>query len=405
MKLDKSFSQLILDVHELSPLEWINRCIWRDFVSEKKLKYLAKEVQSKIRDMLFMKVIYEKYPEDNIKLLLKKKMKVSLNLWNFCPHECRHCSIDWNMDWSIFDFEAYMFLMEKYSQELKYVNAFFFTGGELLDREELPLIIEEALKRWVYAIEFVTRWGLVFQPRNIRNIISLKERYKNFDLNLALSMDNYSETNNKKTNKYLDRLTEIIVMQFEIFKKESVDFISTIPFDDAEEANNEVYKIARKINRLWNRLKKAWFKFTKHQLIDWFDNFYFEKDWRSFTISVVYQMLVWCTDKGRRIKWSWAELGREDACRYLNFSENSTFYVDDAMNLNYCSNISHWFDDGKWIINLMESPKKEVIRMFLRTKQRFYDLLTYDEITEYVINPENKHLCSKLRQELSIIKK
>ncbi|EKE29671.1 MAG: hypothetical protein ACD_2C00128G0004 [uncultured bacterium (gcode 4)] len=405
MKIDQSLAELIMDVHEMTPIEGINRCMWSDYSSEKNLKFVANAVQAKIRDLILTKTIYDRYPRDSIRMMLENKLKVSVNLWNFCLHECWHCAIDWDRKWTALGISSFRLLIEKYSRELKYVNSFFFTGWELLDRKDFPEIIEEVLKRWISRIKFVSRSWLAFQPRNVRAIVALKEKYPDFELDLTLSMDNYSDTNNQKANKYLDRLTELVSMQFETFKKDKIDLISTIPFDDAEEADKQFKMIIRKINRLWNRVVKAWFVFKGHELVDWYDNFKFEKDWRKFEISAVYQMLVWRSDKSKDIKWSWKLLSREDACKYLYFSENSTFYADEAMNLNYCSHIAHWFEGGNWIINLMDSPKSKVIMMFLHTRQRFYRLLTYDEIVDYVLNPENKHLCSKLRQELSIIKK
>ncbi|EKE26700.1 MAG: hypothetical protein ACD_4C00189G0006 [uncultured bacterium (gcode 4)] len=380
-------------------IDEINTCAGYNIASKMWIEKHKEDVLLSIIDLMYKKVAFSNKISYS-KMIEEEQMSLEINLWKKCFHNCSHCLYDFDWMWDNLNYDHFIAAIKKYASKLKYVKEVFFTGWELMDREDFILFIEEFAKRWIKKINFVTRWGVIRNDFNLNELLKLKNKFPELDLSFSISLDQFSAVYDSNKELEIENISKLINLSFNLWN-ERILFKSTIPYKDEIEMKNHFDMNCHDFEKILSFLIKQ-FEFILLEKSK--DTFVLKKDKRIITLKLTSQELTGYTKNSKNLKWVSLEANWNDYCEYLDFDANFSMTIDPSLNVLYCSHVNHWENCDKSIWNLLTDNRSELLQKFFNTKSRFYQLLSFEWIVDYILDPNWKMLCSNLRKELYIKK-
>lgn len=373
---------------------FIENRIWKKRSEELWLDKIRWNIRKVVFDNLFAKYTFEDKWSFEATWIAWDLFWLQIDLGNFCQHECGHCMINATKTWNKMEFESYKEMMKKFHTKMKFIKRIFFMWWEFFDREDWSLFIEEALKRWVNEIDFISRWPSLWTvDEHMKKIIDLKNRYPIFDLDISLSIDGYSPMNNRDEERYIHNLFKLILMQFQIFWKKDVRIKFTVPFENKKETIKHFNNMAFIVNSISFLLEQEWIV-AYDKVTDKKDNsdILLFSWWK--TLTVHFQWLSKYKWRSEKLKW-WLSRNKDRNYNYCKVFDNNPFdiFIDSNFNLRLCT----WYhlSSGYWekVINIAQMTKRKVIKAYLSIKLEMYTDVSYEDVAEYAKDPRWKRIC------------
>ena len=314
-------------------------------------------------------------------LICEWGFSVNIDLWNYCNHSCTHCMISATQkeeQTNIWDFLKKMdYIPKKYfSKLIKEIS--FYNFWEFLDYKDFDKIFEYFLKRWVNNFIFTTRWPIKEDIRDVsKKIIKLKEVYKNFNLNLVLSFDDFLKISPEEN---LKNLIMLFFLNRDLFKNKKIEIKPTFNFNTyKEDYKNFLNKIS---------------VFLEILNINYRDeNIFYNKNWvikkivldSWFEISILINIIkpIWRWKKITKIKFdnSWLDFTNcSPVIKPFSFNLDSNWYLKTCLQKDIWASIKYSYSNIE---------DEDFMKKFIKIKRDFFENIEIKDL----IWKGNKHFC------------
>ena len=313
----------------------------------KTVDYIFKLISWILEENEILNLSFEKIEINSIILFFKKKFEtniwflkclkkegwfsINIDLWKYCEHHCSHCAIEGAAKEEKIDIETFLkgfdnTKNEDFSRLVKEIT--FHNSWELLDYENFEKIFEYFLERWINNFSLITRWPKKQDINEVyKKIYILKEKYKEFNLMLTLSFDDYSCIDSEKN---LENLIILFKFSKNIFKAK---FIETNWIIENLEIDYNLYfiKLYNFLENLWISRNNIKIEIGKNKLI----NKVILTNWFEIYINIQWMIPFWRRKSKER-------LGNNN--RLFNYSDCSmifnpfSFSIDKNWNIKVCTN-------------------------------------------------------------------